>query len=500
MLMGVGKLAILLGAFCSLSLFAADPPEHTPLPSTAPNEICIVVSKEVVTEALAALSQSNPEHYRIAMKESGVRTEKFGSTGVWDISELKQHIDQIEAFTDASTKEIETFLNSVRAGDTARDAIATETHDIRNLLNPLKMMLMVIRLQAAKEAPASGHFRPSADLIVSVARLRNILEGAMGELKEVSLANFAGDITALAHSSMPAGTPSKFQTSIDGREKIKVNSRKIFDVLANLLSNSNDALKGNEYPLMEFTLSTVEIDPSSPLAPNTHRPDQPPGPGRFLRIEVGDNANGMSPDLMKKIWKGVTTKGQHGTGLGLPSTREIAKEHGGFMEVESVVGVGTKMRLYLPLDKVAPAVAESPKAPAPARSAEKPAAPAKPKPEVLVIDDNRDGAATLSMMVKVAMQKQAAFTLNSKDGLELVKENEQQVILLDLHIGKERAEDTIAAIRAKNPKAKIIIQSGDAENSNDNGVTAKSIGADGWIRKPADLLDITRAVNKAFGE
>jgi Na+/proline symporter/signal transduction histidine kinase len=71
----------------------------------------------------------------------------------------------------------------------------------------------------------------------------------------------------------------------------------------------------------------------------------------FTRIEVRDRGAGMSPELWKQIQRGsfVTTKlPGHGTGLGLPQTLEIARAHGGTLEITSRDGEGTIAALYLP--------------------------------------------------------------------------------------------------------------------------------------------------------
>ncbi len=70
---------------------------------------------------------------------------------------------------------------------------------------------------------------------------------------------------------------------------------------------------------------------------------------RTVRIVVSDNGAGIAPDDIKKIFSVFESrKGARGTGLGLPVSQKILREHGGDILVESTLGVGSKFVLELP--------------------------------------------------------------------------------------------------------------------------------------------------------
>jgi two-component system NtrC family sensor kinase len=73
--------------------------------------------------------------------------------------------------------------------------------------------------------------------------------------------------------------------------------------------------------------------------------------GEDMLIEVGDNGTGIAPDHLAKLFDPFfTTKDVgEGTGLGLSIAHNIIRAHGGRIEVDSQVGVGTRFRIYLPL-------------------------------------------------------------------------------------------------------------------------------------------------------
>lgn len=73
-------------------------------------------------------------------------------------------------------------------------------------------------------------------------------------------------------------------------------------------------------------------------------------PGEII-LEVADSGPGIDPAVLPKIFElFVTTKAPgKGTGLGLAVCHQIIRAHGGRIQVNSAVGKGTKVRVFLPL-------------------------------------------------------------------------------------------------------------------------------------------------------
>ena len=69
----------------------------------------------------------------------------------------------------------------------------------------------------------------------------------------------------------------------------------------------------------------------------------------YVRVRVRDNGMGMSAEVKRKIFDPFfTTKVGTGTGLGVPQIDAYMKRAGGFIAVESVIGVGSTFDLYFP--------------------------------------------------------------------------------------------------------------------------------------------------------
>jgi signal transduction histidine kinase/pSer/pThr/pTyr-binding forkhead associated (FHA) protein len=101
--------------------------------------------------------------------------------------------------------------------------------------------------------------------------------------------------------------------------------------LLNVVSNAVDAVQGKADGRVTITTGRT-------------------ADGAFAEVAVTDTGDGIPADKMAEIFKPfVSTKGAKGTGLGLPVSRKILREHGGDVTVSSEPGIGSRFVLRLPL-------------------------------------------------------------------------------------------------------------------------------------------------------
>jgi signal transduction histidine kinase len=71
-----------------------------------------------------------------------------------------------------------------------------------------------------------------------------------------------------------------------------------------------------------------------------------------MSIEIRDNGSGMPPESLEKIFNPFYTTKKEGSGLGLFLAYQIIAKHGGAIFVDSEVGAGTTVKVFLPISGV----------------------------------------------------------------------------------------------------------------------------------------------------
>ena len=120
---------------------------------------------------------------------------------------------------------------------------------------------------------------------------------------------------------------------------VAMPSAELHQVLSNLVANARDAMAGSP-GLIRVRTSSSQVD--APDARGDH-------PSQWHYLEVIDNGSGMPDDVVRQVFdQYFTTKGEAGTGLGLPSVHRIVSRHGGTIRIDSRVGVGSTFSIGFP--------------------------------------------------------------------------------------------------------------------------------------------------------
>jgi CheY-like chemotaxis protein len=172
------------------------------------------------------------------------------------------------------------------------------------------------------------------------------------------------------------------------------------------------------------------------------------GGGR-LRLRFMDTGTGMKDDVREKIFEPFyTTKGVHGTGLGLAVSYGIIERHQGAISVESELGKGTTFSIELP-------VAESFE---PAGEKIEPVDHSTPL-SILVVDDEPFVRETLADML--ADLKHRVVTVDSgRAGLRQVATQKFDVVFTDLAMPEMDGWETAREIRRTNPDLPVVLVTG----------------------------------------
>ncbi|TWT34938.1 ATP-binding protein [Blastopirellula retiformator] len=156
------------------------------------------------------------------------------------------------------------------------------------------------------------------------------------DLTAANVNDTVGDVVELMQSRAAEFGVALNYTPLPLEIQLMFDVEGLHRAVLNVLSNAIDACQTVETPKVDVTVSLDE---------QTHR----------LNIDVVDNGCGIPPEKIDSIFTAFeSSKGNRGTGLGLPVSQKILREHGGDIVVESSPGAGSRFTLYFPAHIAAP--------------------------------------------------------------------------------------------------------------------------------------------------
>ena len=197
--------------------------------------------------------------------------------------------------------------------------------------------------------------------------------------------------------------------------------------------------------------------------------------GRYVRIEVADTGTGIAPEHLARIFEPFfSTKKEvpgAGTGLGLATVYGIVRQTGGFIQVESVIGKGSKFIIHLP--RFAPeadedAVAASSKRTQKANGADTGASLELPKDlagqgTILLVEDED----AVRVFAARALKNKGYKVLESRTGEQALDILHDQpavdLMITDMMMPGMDGGTLARLIRVERPEIKIILISGYSE-------------------------------------
>lgn len=242
----------------------------------------------------------------------------------------------------------ERLLQSQRL-DAVGQLAAGVAHNFNNLLAALIPALEVTCRKAADGAPLLRDVLSSAQRAADVVRQLTAFAG--GRTRTAAHTADAGEIARrvvdLARSVLDRAIRVELVVP-DEPALARVDSGELEHALMNLVLNARDAL---ESVIAEGRPARIAVTVQSVG-----------GPEPRVRVSVVDNGIGMTEDVRgRAIEPFFTTKApERGSGLGLSSVYAMVTAHGGQLDVESIVGVGTTITMLLPAGVAEPAAPTPP--------------------------------------------------------------------------------------------------------------------------------------------
>ncbi len=348
-------------------------------------------------------------------------------------------------------------------------------HDFNNLLMPILGYTDLALSSLPAESPARGDL---AIVRTAAGRAREVVAQLLAfsraqvlDVSRIDLAEAVAEFEPLLRRTL--GEHIELLVIAEPGIFVEADRPKVQQVLMNLVINAADAMPAGGRVEVRVGLDEAALpDPADP---------DPLVAGTYGAIIVTDSGVGMDDATRRRAFDPFfTTKAPgKGTGLGLSTAYGIARQHRGTLVVDSALGVGTTMRVLLPL---APPMPFGPTA-SPAKSVAMPGGAPKiagNAATVLVVEDER----SVREFVRTALSRAGFLVLTAPGGNEALVEaaahgGDIALLLTDVVMPGLSGRELAGRFCASRPAARVLFMSGYA---------ADVIAAEGALPGDADLL------------
>jgi PAS domain S-box-containing protein len=218
---------------------------------------------------------------------------------------------------------------------------------------------------------------------------------------------------------------------------VRADPGQIEQVLLNLTVNARDAMpRGGT-----LTIETRAVDVGPADAP----------PGRYVVVAVTDTGVGIPPEVMANLFEPFfSTKGAHGTGLGLAVVHGVVKQSGGHVEVASAIGAGTTFRVYLPALTGSRAAAKS----------ESTLAPPPPGTETILLVEDEPSVQALTLQVLRHCGYTVLAASSGAEALAVAAGHRLDLVVTDVVMPGMSGREVVEKLREQDPWLKVLFVSG----------------------------------------
>jgi len=309
-------------------------------------------------------------------------------------------------------------------------------HDLNNSLSPVLGYTEILLDDSSLPGSAREFLKwihnAARDAAAVVARLQEFYRpSSPGESRRpVEVGGLLDEVVQLTRpkwrdEAQREGREIELEVQSEDAPLVLGNAAEIREVLTNLVFNAVDAMPSGGRIVLRFR-----------------------GESGGAVVEVSDTGVGMSAQVRAKCFEPFfTTKGREGTGLGLSVCHGIVQRHGGRIEIDSLPGQGTTVRVFLPAAEEGPWV-EEPVAEVPL-----------PTSRVLYIDDDPRTRAVVGDMLQ-SLGQEVDLAEGGVRGLELMKANDYDLVITDWGMPEMDGYVVTGRIRALRPELPVAMLTG----------------------------------------
>jgi signal transduction histidine kinase/ActR/RegA family two-component response regulator len=363
--------------------------------------------------------------------------------------------------------------------------LATLAHELRNPLAPIRNSVYILRLTAANKASAHLYEIMQRQVDYMVRLVDDLLEISRVTRGKIELRKEQVDLCAVIQAAVETTRPhiesARHELTIELTAEplfLEADTVRLVQVFANLLNN---AVKYTDEGGRIWITAVQEKD--------------------CAVVSVRDTGTGIPAAALPRVFdmfmqSDVTKdRGGGGLGIGLTLVRRLVEMHGGSVSARSEgLGKGSEFVVRLPLSADARAVP-------PERTVAAAAAIQGPT-RVLVVDDNRDAADSLRVLLEL-LGAQVRVAYDGPAALEAVSADEPEVVLLDIGMPGMNGYEVARHIRQRPEWQDVTLIALTGWGQEKDRRDSEAAGFDHHLIKPVDidaLQSLLRAVHSGGNE
>jgi two-component system cell cycle sensor histidine kinase/response regulator CckA len=379
-------------------------------------------------------------------------------------------------------KRLEERLLRIERFGMARHIAGRVAHDLNDLLAPLVGYPDLIRAQLPADHPAI----PFCDkLLESALRVADISEhllalGRRGQPPEDPVnVNRVVEEAIKALTNRPQTLVVDLDLAVDLLPVIG-SAVQLERVVGNLVTNAREAMRDHGV----LTIKTENIYVDEPMGTYNRV-----AVGEYVRLQVRDRGPGIPPETQDQIFDPFfTTKPTHRyceSGSGLSIVQVIVDDHQGYVDVESLPGLGSTFSIYLPINREILRETHGDGLPGGSET-------------MLIVDDDVDQREFMERTLET-LGYRVQTVISGEEALAYLRKRSVDLVILDMVVpaGLDGAE-TYRRILEMHPGQRAIILSGTPEAEHTK--RALELGAGACLRKPLTLAKLARAVRRELDQ
>ena len=423
--------------------------------------------------------------------EAGDIVRWFGTcTDIQEIVEARETLarsrEQLEAMVEERTEELRRaneHLHQSQKMEAVGQLTGGIAHDFNNMLTGIIGAMDIIRRRIETgRLDDIDRFMDAAT--TSANRAAGLTQRLLAFSRRQSLDSRPIDVNALVDSlgELLARTIGE-QIALDMRLDQSLppgiaDANQLESAILNLTINARDAMPEGGVLTVRTGFAHIDAAEAADMADAEA--------GRYVVVSVSDTGVGMSPELLGKVFEPFfTTKpiGQ-GTGLGLSMVYGFARQNGGHLAIDSEVGKGTTVNLYLPAAERA--------------GSEEPAAatiaPQGDGQRVLVVEDDP----SVRLLIRDVLEEVGYSAIEASDGAAavpiLASDMSIDLMISDVGLPGMNGRQLADTARAHRPELPILFVTGYAENA---AIRSGFLGTNmTMITKPFSLDDLGQKIGE----